>query len=91
MLTCVIALNVSQARLYGLHKFRFVMDEQDLAGVQGCLVVLTGQYYLRPDWHSLKLLLTRLQNFSFKKPLFNHINIITRFFNNSSLYIVYKC
>ena len=64
MLTYVIALNVSQARLYGLRKFRFVMDAQDLAGVQGCLVVLTGQYYLRPDWHSLKLLLTRLQNFS---------------------------
>ena len=61
MLTYVIALNVSQARLYGLRKFRFVMDAQDLAGVQGCL---TGQYYLRPDWHSLKLLLTRLQNFS---------------------------
>ena len=64
MLTYVIALNVSQARLYGLRKFRFVMDAQDLAGVRGCLVVLTGQYHLRPDWHSLKLLLTRLQNFS---------------------------
>ena len=64
MLTYVIALNVSQARLYGLRKFRFVRDARDLAGVQGCLVVLTGQYYLRPDWHSLELLLTRLQNFS---------------------------
>jgi len=64
MLTYVIALNVSQARLYGLRKFQFVMDVQDLAGVQGCLVVLTGQYYLRTDWHSLKLLLTRLQTFS---------------------------
>jgi len=60
----IVAGNAEQAKNYRLRKFKYVRDVKDLHGVRDCLVMLCGTYWTHPEYHDIKLLLSRLSSFS---------------------------